>query len=140
MNIEAVIGIIGAAATVMTVFIVPFSKWIKKRRAKKNQEKQQELAREQKIVNSLQEIKDDLSSFREDYDDFTTQNLKYMINDAFFGYNSIHEIPDDILINACECCDIYINKKKRNHEMKPRCEMIWKELERRAVSREVSHE
>jgi len=124
MNIEAVIGIIGAAATVMTVFIVPFGKWIKKRRIEKNKEKQQALAREQKIVDSLQEIKEDLSSFRADYDDFTTQNLKYMINDAFFGYNSIHEIPDDILINACECCDIYINKKKRNHEMKPRCEMI----------------
>lgn len=140
MNIEAVIGIIGAAATVMTVFIVPFSKWIKKRRDEKNKEKQQAFEREQQIVHSLQEIKNDLSSFRADYDDFTTQNLKYMINDAFFGYDSIHEIPDDILINACECCDIYINKKKRNHEMKPRCEMIWKELERRAVSREVSHE
>lgn len=140
MNIEAVIGIIGAAATVMTVFIVPFSKWIKKRRNEKNKEKQQALEREQQIVHSLQEIKNNLSSFRADYDDFTTQNLKYMINDAFFGYDSIHEIPDDILINACECCDIYINKKKRNHEMKPRCEMIWRELERRAVSREVSHE
>ena len=124
MNIEAVIGIIGAAATVMTVFIVPFSKWIKKRRNEKNKEKQQALEREQQIVHSLQEIKNNLSSFRADYDDFTTQNLKYMINDAFFGYDSIHEIPDDILINACECCDIYINKKKRNHEMKPRCEMI----------------
>ena len=124
MNIEAVIGIIGAAATVMTVFIVPFSKWIKKRRDEKNKEKQQAFEREQQIVHSLQEIKNDLSSFRADYDDFTTQNLKYMINDAFFGYDSIHEIPDDILINACECCDIYINKKKRNHEMKPRCEMI----------------
>ena len=62
-----------------------------------------------------------------------------MINDAYFGYTNIHEIPDDILTNACECCEIYVNKRHHNHEIKPRCKLMWEEQERRAVNREVRH-
>lgn len=150
-------GIIGAAATVLTVFIIPIVKSIKKRiirmqqeRVEKEQEKverQQQQATLTFVVEQLKEIKDDnialdqkIDSFLQDYGEFTTQNLKYMINDAFFGYSDIHEIPDDVLTNACECCEIYVNKRHKNHEIRPRCALLWDEQERRAVSREVHHE
>lgn len=76
----------------------------------------------------MQEESDQLNEkfdvFLEDYDNFTTQNFKYMINDAYFGYTNIHEIPDDVLTNACECCEIYVNKKHKNHEIRPRCLLL----------------
>lgn len=150
-------GIIGAAATVLTVFIVPIAKSIKKRIIKMQQEKmdqeQAKIERQQQqatltfVVEQLKEIKDNnnaldqkIDNFLTDYDEFTTQNLKYMINDAYFSYNDIHEIPDDILTNACECCEIYVVKRNKNHEIRPRCNKLWDEQERRALLREVHHE
>lgn len=143
-------GIIGAAATVLTVFIIPMLKSAKKRVIKLQQEevdKEQQQAALNFVIEQLVEIKKEnadlctkLDSFFEDYDEFTIQNLKYMINDAFFGYNDIHDIPDEVLTNACECCDIYVNKRHKNHEIRPRCALLWEEQERRAVSREVHHE
>lgn len=150
-------GIIGAAATVLTVFIIPMLKSAKKRVIKLQQEdadkKQQQIERQQQqtalnlVIEQLGEIKREnadlrtkLDSFFEDYDEFTIQNLKYMINDAFFGYDNIHDIPDEVLTNACECCEIYVNKRHKNHEIRPRCALLWEEQERRAVSREVHHE
>jgi hypothetical protein len=72
----------------------------------------------------IEEFNSKFNEFLEDYDDFTTQNLKYMINDAFFGYENVHEIPLDVLTNACECCNIYVYKKQKNHEIRPRCELL----------------
>jgi hypothetical protein len=43
------------------------------------------------------------------------------------------------LLNACECCDIYVYKRNKNHEIRPRCERLWAELENRAVNREGHH-
>jgi hypothetical protein len=80
-----------------------------------------------KIVELNMKVEDNgstLARFLIDYDDFTTQNLKYMINDAFFSYHSIKEIPEEILINACECCEIYVNKKQKNHEIRPKCLLL----------------
>ena len=88
-------GIIGAAATVLTVFIVPIAKSIKKRIIKMQQEKmdqeQAKIERQQQqatltfVVEQLKEIKDNnnaldqkIDNFLTDYDEFTTQNLKYM--------------------------------------------------------------
>lgn len=151
-------GIIGAIATVFTVFIVPFAKWYKKKqkekakriadeieKKKKEEERDKQLSLLAQSTQAIQEqvIKNSetLNNFIEDYDSFTTQNLKYMINDAFFSYHNVHDIPNEILINACECCDIYINKKHKNHEIKPRCKLLWEELERRSVIMEdVNHE
>lgn len=142
--------IVGVIATVTTVFLVPFSKWYSKKKketiAEKEQvkkDRKQQQAMYEEINNLNKEVKKNgstLNSFLTDYDEFTTQNLKYMINDAFFGYPTIHEIPDDILINACECCDIYVNKKNKNHEIRPKCLLLWEERERRAVYKEVDHE
>lgn len=149
-------GIIGAAATVLTVFIVPILKMVRKRiveKQKEAQDRQQEkIERQQQqtaltlLIEQLTDMKKDnadlhtkIDNFLTDYDEFTTQNLKYMINDAYFSYNDIHEIPDDILTNACECCEIYVNKRHKNHEIRPRCTKLWEEQERRALLREVHH-
>lgn len=143
-------GIIGACATVFTVLIVPTSKAIKKYIKKKKDEKDKQEARNKKLdlvyekVVTMDEnqanLNNQFNNFLIDYDEFTTQNLKYMINDAFFGYENVHEIPSDVLTNACECCEIYVNKKHKNHEIRPRCELLWREQERRATEREVTHE
>jgi hypothetical protein len=76
------------------------------------------------LTTNQEKSHDDLQKFFQDYDEFSTQNLKYMINDAYFCYDSIEDIPDDILLNACECCDIYVYKRNKNHEIRPRCERL----------------
>ena len=150
ITVAEISGIIGIVATVTTVFLVPFLKWHKKR---KKQQEDDRLER-QETLRLLKDLKSKvlvidkgvaenfatLEKFLLDYDDFTTQNLKFMINDAFFTYSTVFEIPDEVLINACECCEIYVNKKHKNHEIKPRCRLLWEELERRAVHREDSNE
>lgn len=142
--------IVGAAATITTVFLVPFIKWFKKKKIEKEKAERKQEERDEKLdtlCNVVEEMHqkvtangNTLQEYISDYDEFTTQNLKYMINDAYFGYNDIHEIPDDVLTNACECCDIYVNKKHKNHEIRPRCNLLWDEQERRAVTREEHHE
>ena len=150
ITVAEISGIIGIVATVTTVFLVPFLKWHKKR---KKQQEDDRLERQETLL-LLKDLKSKvlvidkgvaensatLEKFLLDYDDFTTQNLKFMINDAFFTYDTVFEIPDEVLINACECCEIYVNKKHKNHEIKPRCRLLWEELERRAVHREDSNE
>jgi hypothetical protein len=153
MTVGEITGIIGACATVVTVFLVPIARAIKSHQKEKAKEKEKQRKRDEKLdaiynkistIDSNQEelnnIKTQFDNFLVDYDEFTTQNLKYMINDAFFGYENIHEIPNDVLTNACECCEIYVNKRHKNHEIRPRCELLWREQERRSVEREGSHE
>lgn len=82
------------------------------------------------------EIKQVVTSHKKDYNEFEIQNLKFMINDAFFTYGRLEDIPNDVLTNACECCDIYVIDRGKNHEIRPRCTHLWKELERRATNGE----
>lgn len=153
MTVGEITGIIGACATVVTVFLVPIARAIKSHQKEKAKEKEKQRKRDEKLdaiydkistidsnQQELNNIKTQFDNFLVDYDEFTTQNLKYMINDAFFGYENIHEIPNDVLTNACECCEIYVNKRHKNHEIRPRCELLWREQERRSVEREGSHE
>jgi hypothetical protein len=153
MTVGEITGIIGACATVVTVFLVPIARAIKSHQKEKAKEKEKQRKRDEKLdaiynkmstidtnQQELNNIKTQFDSFLVDYDEFTTQNLKYMINDAFFGYENIHEIPNDVLTNACECCEIYVNKRHKNHEIRPRCELLWREQERRSVEREGSNE
>ena len=145
MTVGEVTALIGAILSIFTVVIAPTIKEINKKKiAKNNREKKIDYIAEEvgKQSSELEELKksqrnteESLSDLKERHDDFTTQNLKYMINDAYFGYHDIHEIPDDILLNACECCEIYVNKLHKNHEIKPKCVLLWNELERRATSR-----
>jgi hypothetical protein len=153
MTVGEITGIIGACATVVTVFLVPIARAIKSHQKEKAKEKEKQRKRDEKLdaiynkmstidtnQQELNNIKTQFDNFLVDYDEFTTQNLKYMINDAFFGYENIHEIPNDVLTNACECCEIYVNKRHKNHEIRPRCELLWREQERRSVEREGSNE
>lgn len=150
LTIGEISGVVGVASTVLTAFLVPFIKWLKKKRKERDEEVKKQVARDEKldtlcevvgVMNKqVNENSIMLQNYIEDYDEFSTQNLKYMINDAYFGYDSIHEIPDDVLTNACECCEIYVNKKHKNHEIRPRCRLLWEEEERRAISREVQDE
>lgn len=145
-------GLIGAITTIFTVFIVPIYRNIKKKKKMREEELERQKQRDIKIdalydkVSSIdtklesnsqqdQQIKETLDSFKADYESFSTQNLKFMINDAYLSYASVHDIPEEILINACECCEIYVNKRHLNHEIHPRCEILWKERERRAISK-----
>lgn len=145
-------GLIGAVTTIFTVFIVPIYKNIKKKKKMREEELERQKQRDIKIdalydkVSDIdtklqnnsqqdQQIKETLDSFKADYESFSTQNLKFMINDAYLSYASVHDIPEEILINACECCEIYVNKRHLNHEIHPRCEILWKERERRAISK-----
>lgn len=143
------IGLIGVMLSILTVIIIPSLKTWKKAKDKKIQQEN----KIGEIDNKVQNIESKLSSLSEagseilnkfnnflvDYDEFSTQNLKYMINDAYFCYESIEDIPDDILLNACECCEIYVNKRNKNHEIRPRCEILWRELENRSTNREEHH-
>lgn len=145
-----IIGIIGAAATVMTVFVAPIYKWIRSQHKKYEEEQKKQQARDQRLAELYEKIlnleiqlqknnerdekmQQKLDNFFEDNEDFVIQNLKYMINDAYLSYSTVQEIPDEKLINACECCEIYVNKKHLNHEIHPRCEVLWAERERRAL-------
>ena len=133
MTVGEITGIIGACATVVTVFLVPIARAIKSHQKEKAKEKEKQRKRDEKLdaiydkmstidsnQQELNNIKAQFDHFLVDYDEFTTQNLKYMINDAFFGYENIHEIPIDVLTNACECCEIYVNKRHKNHEIRHR--------------------
>lgn len=152
-NVSEWIGLIGVIISVVTSITIPVKKIIKKKREarlkdEENRKNTQEklyaidtrlLSLENSSTNTshkLENILNKLEDFFDDYDEFSTQNLKYMINDAYFCYESIEDIPEDILLNACECCDIYVHKRGKNHEIRPRCEILWRELENRAVQRE----
>ena len=145
-------GLIGAITTIFTVFIVPIYRHIKKKKKMREEELERQKQRDIKIdalYNKISDIdvklqddcqkdtqiKETLDNFKDDYESFSTQNLKFMINDAYLSYASVHDIPEEILINACECCEIYVNKRHLNHEIHPRCKVLWKERERRAISK-----
>lgn len=143
------IGIIGGVLAILTSVSIPIFKWYKKKKnqytkniniIQSNNEKIDSLSSSiDKILEHDTMLDTKLQNFINDYEEFSTQNLKYIINDAYFSFKSISELPDDILINACECCEIYVNKRHRNHEIRPRCDILWQELERRAIEREGQH-
>ena len=44
------------------------------------------------------------------------------------------DIPQEVLVNASECCDSYLSKGL-NHEVGARCKIIYKEIERRELEK-----
>lgn len=142
LSVQEWIAVVGVILSILTTIIVPLVKKYKKTQVQKNNKKIQDqkcLNEIPSLVTAVNTLKEQLDSFYQDYSEFSTQNLKYMINDAYFCYQDIADIPDDILTNACECCEIYVNKRHKNHEIRPRCEKLWNELERRAVEKGGHH-
>lgn len=126
--------------------LIKYSKKIKK----KKEEERQKQEKQDKIINELplqlnqlrqeiSEVRDSVAGnavenkeLKEEFNNFQILNIKYMINDAFFGYHNVHEIPYETLLVAAEGCDIYISKGK-NHEIGARCEVIYAEFKRREL-------
>lgn len=141
------IALLGVICTLLSVVVIPVFKVLKKKRDQymgslKKVQAMSEQANE--TSQTLKDIKNDIKDIQKDMKDinnkveemqektsaFETQQLKYMINDAFYSFNGIEEIPDEVLINASQCCDIYVGKGL-NHETGARCKLIYAELERR---------
>ena len=152
LSVGEIIGLTGAITTVFTAFIVPIYRYIKNKKKLIREELERQKQRDNKIselcdkISNIDDrlkenakrdiqIKDTLNNFKNDYKKFSVQNLKFMINDAYLSYPSVKDIPEEILINACECCEIYVNERHLNHEIHPRCEVLWKERERRVISK-----
>lgn len=146
-NVQEWIAVIGVACTLLSVVIIPLFKTIKKKRYKylSTINKVQDISiQTNKTLKTIENINDNISGMKNEILDinekindmkkttseFEVQQLKYMINDAFYSFNSIEDIPDEVLINASQCCDIYIGKGL-NHETGARCKLIYEELERR---------
>ena len=141
------IALLGVFCTVLTVIVIPIFKALKKKRdnyigslqklnnvasglestVKKIDDMSTDITN---LKEDMENLTDQISDMQEKTEKFEVQQLKYMINDAFYSFNNIEEIPDEVLINASQCCDIYVGKGL-NHETGARCRLIYEELERR---------
>lgn len=141
MSLEAIIGL---SLTALTGLLIPMLK-ARQKKKKKQEDKDrrnetvinsipghlQALQEENKTIKEMiNEIKSQQENTQVELEQYQIQTLKYMINDAFFGFNNIHEIPYETLIVAAEGCDIYVGKGY-NHEIGARCQLIYQEIERR---------
>lgn len=147
LSLQEWTALMGVFCTIITVVIVPVYKILKSKKEKHiNSLKQlnKVVKKVEEVSNIIDNVNSNVSSLTDDVanlasevkdlkrktDIFETQQLKYMINDAFYGFDCIEDIPDEVLINASQCCDIYVSKGL-NHETGARCKLIYAELERR---------
>ena len=141
--VAIIAGILGIAGTVSGLYM-KYSTKAKDRKTKKQQAvaQQQELPKVLKsiderlttIENKQNSSQEEIKDLKEKFDDLETQELRYMINDSFLGYNNIHEVPNEQLLNAADCCRIYL-AKGLNHATGARCKLIAAEIERREKKR-----
>lgn len=142
--------IVGAICAVITTILIPVVAYFLKQKRKNT--KRNEII--DAVPNALDDIKTGISDIKEDqnvikfnqqmqeknmkslekrYDQLETQQLKYIINDAFFSCGGhVENIPYEVLVNAAECAEIYL-AKGLNHETGARCHLIFQELQRRAT-------
>lgn len=142
--------IVATVCAILTTILIPLSVRLVKNR--KKTQKRNEFIDE--LPGILSEIKEGISDIKEDqnvikynqqlseqrmtklekrYDSLETQELKYIINDAFFSCGGhVENIPYEMLVNAAECAEIYLSKGL-NHETGARCHLIFEELRRRAT-------
>lgn len=143
--------IVAAICAIITTILVPSFIFLRKGYKKKKERH----ALVVQLPNTLAEIKEGISDIKVDqnvikynqqlgdqrmaklekrYDALETQQLKYIINDAFFSCGGdLEKMPYEMLVNAAECAAIYLSKGL-NHETGARCRLIYKELERRAIN------
>ena len=146
-SVQTIIAIITGSLSILGVLSGVYLKYSKKR---KNQQDKKSKDRKKfedvcgkidQLVNKVEELnesqkelKQQYAEFENKFDHLETQELRYMINDSFLGYGTIHEVPDDQLLNAADCCEIYLNKGL-NHATGARCKLIAEEVDRRARAR-----
>lgn len=142
--------IIGAICAIITTILVPVLAYIFKQK-RKNDERNAtidsmpstldniqkgigDIKTDQNIIKFNQQTQDQaIKALEKRYDQLETQQLKYIINDAFFSCGGhVEDIPYEVLVNAAECANIYL-AKGLNHETGARCRLIFQELQRRAV-------
>lgn len=144
MTVTEIVGIVSTGILFITSIVLPIFVYLK---AKKKAREQRDTVVDElpKTINEIhvaikdvksevKEIKKKQDLMDQHLDTFETQNLKYMINDAYFGYDCVEDIPYEILLSAAQNCDLYIGKKL-NHEIGARCNIIYHELERRQSER-----
>lgn len=154
LEVGEIVAIIGIALSLLTSLFIPCyksgkKKWDRKKQKEKERNdnldalpsKLNDLQTEnKKILKLVQDLAIKQERSDQEFERYQIQNLKYMINDAFFGYNNVHEIPYETLIVAAEGCDIYIGKGL-NHEIGARCQIIFEEIQRRqALQIEGEHD
>lgn len=149
--------IVAAICAIITTILVPVAvRVIKKHKKNKQrietidtmpetlkniQEGISDIKEDQNVIKYNQQLTDKrISKLEKRYDALETQQLKYIINDAFFSCNGhVEDMPYEVLINAAECADIYLSKGL-NHETGARCKLIYAELERRATQAQEEEE
>lgn len=148
---EIVASILASITTLLTVIFIPFCVKMKKRvkEAQKNRQTIEQIPTalasiDKKLTNlenNIEELKDEQNHIitqqeeqEKRFSQLETMQLKHMINDAFYGYGSVRDIPDEELISASQCADLYL-AKGLNHETGARCEIIYEELKRRQRER-----
>lgn len=147
MNIELIFGIMASAITIVGGgygLYIKFSKHMNRNREKKEKEIEKRLNFSQRIDNMDKNVKailkrqkeqdENIEKLQENNERLEVQQLRYMINDSFLGYDSIDLVPDDLLLNAAECCKIYLDKGY-NHLTGTRCKIISEEINRRVENK-----
>lgn len=146
-TIAIISSVVGIIATVSGLYL-KFSKRLQEKRKKKRQreekidkipETMERLERkldenwhlQENNRERIEELSETFELFAARFDHLETTQLRYMINDAFLGYNNIHEVSDEQLLNAADCCDIYLSKGL-NHKTGAKCKLIAEEVEKRA--------
>lgn len=142
--------IVGTAIAIITSILIPIlARFLKQRRktAKRNeiidsvpealkdiQTGISDIKEDQNVIKFNQQMQEkNMKSLEKRYDQLETQQLKYIINDAFFSCGGhVENIPYEVLVNAAECAEIYL-AKGLNHETGARCHLIFEELRRRAT-------
>lgn len=72
--------------------------------------------------------------------DFERQEIVREVNNTFYSFDKLENIPDDILKDTLDSCSIYINNGY-NHTTKPKCELLALEYNRRLTKKqEANHE
>jgi predicted nuclease with TOPRIM domain len=156
--ITAVASILGALVTLFGLYVT-FKKKIKDHFARKHHRNDiidslpDHFEKIQNQIDSINATQDDMQEQVSDiakhqenletsFDTLETNALRYSINDIFFGYHNIEDVPDEMLSNAAKSCDIYL-AKGLNHETGARCKVIYAEIERRQQKKaqeETKHE
>jgi hypothetical protein len=88
----------------------------------------------------ISRLSDNIDSLETQLLDFERQEIVREVNNTFYSFSSLKDIPDDILEDTLDSCEIYI-RNGHNHNTKPKCELLAEEYNRRLAERqEAKHE